>query len=202
MSFLKTNPVVANGGILASQYASVFENTQLASRLLCVGITSSAAIANTAAETAFNKEYVMAANTIDRVGSILVVRASGVFSNTGTPTLRIKIKLAGVVFVDTEAQTTVSGASSYPWKIEGRLIARQLGSGSQCKIASSHYMRGSGGIASPIYGQFGTTNLITADFTASCAVVFFAQWSAASASNTITMNGFSVSVEIPETTVS
>lgn len=205
MAFLKTNPVTVDTPTKKSQYDSVFENTQLASRLLACGITTSAAIANTTTETAFDKKYIMAANTIDRVGSILVVRAAGLFSNTGTPSLRLRIRLGGITgaeIFDGAVQTTVTGATNYPWMIEGHLLVRSLGSGSQCRLGAFHHMRLAGGSASSMYGPWDTTNLITADFTISNDIVITATWGTASASNTIVMNAFSVDVKIPESTVS
>lgn len=129
--------------------------------------------------------------------------ARGVFSTTGTPTLIFQVRLgetAGASFVSgtsvgvSAAITTGSGVSNKWWELRLDLMCRTPGIGANnTTLAGSGYVKSPTGFASPFLYPLEPTTPDTATWTATInnAVTQYlnvsATWSAASASNTITM---------------
>lgn len=133
-------------------------------------------------------QYVLPANFL-QAGSALRFTAFGVFSTTATPTLLLGIYyggVAGTALATTGAITTGSGVTNVPWRLQLDCTVRTTGT--------------SGTIMSQGFCGFGTsvsawswlpvpnTALATVniDTTAAKALTVGAQWSASSASNTVT----------------
>ena len=141
--------------------------------------------------------------TQDR-GKSLHVRAAGVFSTTGTPTLTFQLRLgptAGSAYLSgtsigvSAAITTSSGVTNKPWFLEYHVVGRTPGIGTTNATLSGYGLIWSGGgFASPFFYHFpdGATWTYTLDggltqyFQISCT------WSASSASNTITLKDLEV----------
>lgn len=154
-----------------------------------------AAIANTATETAFARSFTLAANTLFTAGTILELEASGRFSTTGTPTLVFKFKI-GTLIVATFSFTTGAGVTNDAWSLKASVGVKTPGAGGILLIGPSI----------GIIGGFSGTNVAAASSTVGAqgldtnenkAVTLTAQWGAASASNTVTMDNFVVKVIYP-----
>lgn len=129
------------------------------------------------------------------VGTQLRIEAQGQFSNTGTPTLSIGFYwgTAAVVLAQSNAITTTTGATAWPWEVkwEGRVRA----------IGTSGSIQGAGTInlgtsLTALTSQFIPTTLalrtVTVDTSIEKVVGVGAAWGTSSASNTITTDFFSV----------
>jgi len=152
--------------------------------------TSSAAIANTAAETAFSVTHSVPAHNLI-AGATLRIRAAGVYSTTGTPTLLLRALFGNSIVTDA-LLTTALNSSNRHWTIEGEMIVRSAG-------AAGTMLRGWGlvgiGGASPIETvPSSTTGTFTMDTTIAQICQVNAQWGEASPSNTITMQAFTAEV--------
>lgn len=127
----------------------------------------------------------------------------GLLSNTGTPTLTFKFylnptqgsaSLAGTTIGASAAITTASGVTSKIWKFELDLICQTPGQGTgNCTLFASGTISSPAGFASPfsyaITPGGGDSATVTATLDGSLTQFFnmSATWSAASASNSITL---------------
>lgn len=129
------------------------------------------------------------------VGMGLYLEAFGEFSNTGTPTLALGFwfNAAGTsVLAQTNAITTTTGATSWPFHLKWRGRLRTIGATGTfngqgwCDLGTS---------LTAMTSQFMPTTLaartVTVDTTASRALGVGAAWGTSSASNTIKVNEFS-----------
>lgn len=138
--------------------------------------------------------FVLPANFL-QAGSALKFTAYGVFSTTATPTLLLGVYyggVAGTALATTGAITTGSGVTNVPWRLTLTTTIRTTGS--------------SGTAMSQGYCGFGTSvsawswlpvpntalATVSVDTTAAKAITIGAQWSASSASNTVTCHGFQI----------
>jgi hypothetical protein len=172
---------------------------QFWSEALAWATADGTAIANSTTETIVFPNVTIPANYMQD-GRILRLRAFGRHSTTGTPTLTFRVRHAGVsgtVLAATGAMTCGSAVSAAMWSAEFILQTRSNGStgtlftvgeltlgedaastvGSATN-AAAHDFACSAGVATPA--------AVTVDLTADWALSFSAQWSAASASNTLT----------------
>lgn len=157
------------------------------------------AVANTTSETIIFPNNTLPANFMQN-GRVLRITAYGRHSTTGTPTLTFRLRwggVAGTVLAATGAMVTGSAVTAAMWKVEtyaqvrsngatGTILAvgnARLGEdatstvGSATNAGAEDFM-GSAGVATPA--------AVTVDLTADTALAITAQWSAASASNTLT----------------
>lgn len=159
-------------------------------------LTSSAALANTVTETAIGDGRV---SNILWDGSIVGIRAAGKFSNTGTPTLRFRIKQTtggSATLGDSTAITTASGASSWSWQIEGRIMYRTVsGSPVLYWLGCRLYLQSNSSGAMTTYNMA----LATPPTTASGDTVWgiTAEWGAADPANTLTCLTHEMFLELP-----
>lgn len=114
-----------------------------------------------------------------KANTILEVSARGYASNTGTPTLRMKVKNGSTALGDTTAVTTASGLSNTGWRLDLRVVCRTSG-GSGTVMAQGEFQ-----VASNTYPMVNTA-AITVDGTVTQLIDLTAQWGTSSASNTIT----------------
>lgn len=157
------------------------------------------AIASTTTETIIFPNVTIPANYLQD-GRVLRLTAYGRHSTTGTPTLVFAIRWGGVsgtVICQSGAVTCGSGVSNAMWRMEAIIQVRANGSsGSVFAVgevslgedaapsvgsatnAPGISLMGSAGVATPA--------AVTVDLTADTALSVTADWSASSASNTLT----------------
>jgi hypothetical protein len=149
------------------------------------------AVANTTTETIVFPNVTIPANYLQD-GRVLRMRAFGKLSTTGTPTMTFAIRwggVAGTILANTEAITMASGAANVAWEIEAYIQVRSNGA------TGSLFVMGTAQVnltaSTSISGVFGVSGFdapaaVTVDLTADTALSLTADWSAASASNTLT----------------
>lgn len=136
---------------------------------------------------------VLPANFLD-VGTTLILKAFGVFSTTGTPTLKLGFSYGGanggVSLCDTGAITTGSGVTNVPWRIEATVHIRSLGT-SGVAIGQGFCAFGTSVSATNFLPMPNTAlATVTIDTTAAKQISAAATWGTPSASNTLTCHGF------------
>jgi hypothetical protein len=155
------------------------------------------AIANSTAEALFFNNRTVPAGYLQD-GRAMRITAMGRYSSTGTPTLRIRIRLgglAGTVIWDSGTITVGSGVTNAMWKLTVHIQNRSNGT-SGTVLAMGDITIGSGlattvgnatgSAATGVMGAAGvlTPAATTIDVTADQSLSITGQWSAASASNT------------------
>lgn len=139
-------------------------------------------------------QFTLPANYL-QAGSALRFTAFGVLSTTATPTILLGVYyggVAGTALAVTPATTTGSGVTNVPWRLELTTTVRTTGS-SGTAMSQGFWDLGTAVTAVthlPLPGTALAT--VTIDTTAAKTLTVGAQWSAASASNTITLHGFYV----------
>mgnify|MGYP003340148971 CR=1 FL=1 len=122
------------------------------------------------------------------VGKTYRVSGCGVFSNTGTPTLELKVKFGATVVLDSGAITTTTSASNREFYFTGLLTVTALGaSGAVIGQGLFHETATSG--SGKVY-PLSNASAVTVDTTTNQTVNVTVTWGAASASNTITLTNF------------
>lgn len=164
-------------------------------QLLATAETSGAALANSTTPTSLLPTaavYTLPANFVD-VGSSFRVKASGVFSTTGTPTLTLSLYLAGSTFCASQAITTASGATTTTWSVEFNLTVRAIGSGTTANAMFSGLAAGVTS-ATALTMIPATSPAVGSGFNSTQANAwdFYATWGTASASNTIQLVQYSL----------
>jgi hypothetical protein len=144
--------------------------------------STSGTVANTTAETSVLGSVVgssvLAANAL-AVGRTLRIQAWGIVSDTGTPTLTVKVKLGSTVILTTGAITLASGISDKLWRLEAIITCRSVG-GSGTVFGQGQFNYNNG-----LFTDIVNTATTTVDTTSSQTIDVTATWSAASSSNTI-----------------
>lgn len=172
---------------------------QFWSEALAWATADGTAIANSTTETIIFPNVTIPANYMQD-GRLLRLRAYGRHSTTATPTLTFRVRWGGVsgtVLAASGALTCGSAVTAAQWSTE--LIIQTRSNGSTGTVftvgevtvgedaastvgsatnAAGHDFLGSAGVATPA--------AVTVDLTADTALSITAQWSAASASNTLT----------------
>lgn len=120
------------------------------------------------------------------VGKTFKVKALGFYSTTGTPTITLKFKAGSTVLVNSGALATANNSSNAGFSFEALVTVYSLGA------SGTTYGQGVC-IQDNLAPQLATnTSTVTLDTTANQALNVTAQWSAASASNTITITNLVV----------
>lgn len=157
------------------------------------------AIANSTTETIIFPNVTIPANMMAD-GRLFRLTAYGRHSTTGTPTITFRARwggVAGTVIAASGAMVSGSGVTAAMWKVELLIQTRtngasgtvfavgnaRLGEDATSTVGSAtnagaEDLMGSAGVATPA--------AVTLDLTADAALSITAQWSAASASNTLT----------------
>lgn len=174
-----------------------------------VNRSDGSAVASTASETSLlgglNDQPIIPATFFDgnKVGKAIYLRAAGVFSNTGTPTLIFQVRsgttvgsssLTGASVGVSAAITTASGITNQYWELELWLKQTTPGFGTNnCTLAGAGKVVSPGGFASPFTYAIEPTTPATATWTQTIDASLTqylnlsVTWSASSASNTITL---------------
>ena len=149
------------------------------------------AVANTTTETIIFPNITVPANYLQD-GRVLRLKAFGKLSTTGTPTITFAIRFGGVsgtLLATTEAITNGSGVSNVNWSIEALIQVRSNGSsGTLLVMGEAKVHTSSTAVSQNVFGVSGydAPAAVTVDLTADTALSITADWSAASASNTLT----------------
>lgn len=164
---------------------------QFWSEALAWSTADGTAIANTTTETIIFPNITIPANYMQD-GRVLRLRAYGKLSTTGTPTITFAIRWGGVsgtILATTEAITNGSGVTNVNWDIAALIQTRSNGAtGSLFTMGNANVHTASGTVAANVFGVSGydAPAAVTVDLTADTALSLTADWSAASASNTLT----------------
>ena len=156
------------------------------------------AVANSTTETIAFPNVTIPANYMQD-GRALRATAYGRLSSVTAPTIRYRVRwggVAGTVLWDSGTITTNSGTAAL-WKVEVVIQTRSNGSTGTLFVIGDAVVgsalaptvaSATGAPAFGIYGSAGddTPAAVTVDLTADTALSITAQWSAASASNTLT----------------
>lgn len=159
--------------------------------LLSWAVADGAAIANTTNETVIFPSVTIPANYMQD-GRALRLFASGKLSVTATPTIIFAIRWGGVsgtLLATTEAITNGSGVTNVNWLVEAIIQTRVNGSAGSLLVMGQAIVHTSA--TAVVHNVFGVSGFdapaaVTADLTADTALALTADWSAASASNTLT----------------
>jgi hypothetical protein len=149
------------------------------------------AIHTTTTETIIFPDVTIPANYMQD-GRVLRLRAYGKLSTTGTPTMTFAIRwggVAGTVLATTEAITTASGAANTAWSIEAYIQTRTNGSSGALLVVGDVTVNLTA--STQTSGAFGVSGFdapaaVTVNLAADTALSLTADWSANSASNTLT----------------
>lgn len=157
------------------------------------------AIANTTTETIIFPNVTIPANYLQD-GRVLRLTAFGRHSTTGTPTLTFAIRwggVAGTIIAQSGALTCGSGITAAPWRLCAFIQTRSNGSSGTVfvmgeavcwddAVGSTGSATNAPGIAALTSAGAATPAAVTVDLTADTALAVTADWSAQSASNTLT----------------
>ena len=149
------------------------------------------AVANTTDETIIFPNITIPANYLQD-GRVLRLRAFGKLSTTVTPTIIFALRwggVAGTLIATTEAITNGSGVANVNWSIEAYIQVRTNGStGTVLVMGAAVVQTSATAVVHNIFGVSGydAPAAVTVDLTADTALALTADWSAASASNTLT----------------
>lgn len=166
-------------------YSQTQLGTALASSTSLTDISPGAATAGQA--------FTFPANYL-QTGQQYTVRAKGIVSNTGTPTLLLGLyygAAAGVALATTGTATTASSLSNSIWSLEADLRVDGVGTSGAIRTLGSVNGPYSGSVMLPAAGS-SSGNSVTVDTSTAKALTLAAQWSASSASNSIQCVTFQV----------
>lgn len=150
-----------------------------------------AAVANTTTESVIFTDQTIPGNYMSD-GRTLRLRAFGKLSTTGTPTVTFALRwggVAGTLLATTEALTMGSGVTNVNWDVELYIQTRANGSsGSLLAMGVCRVHTAAGTVLVNVFSVsgFDVPAAVTADLTTDKALSLTADWSAASASNTLT----------------
>jgi len=155
------------------------------------------AIASTTDETIIFPNVIIPANFLQD-GRVLRIIAFGKLSTTGTPTITFAVRwggVAGTLLATTEAITNGSGVTNVNWKLEVYIQTRVNGAtGSLFTFGDCHLHTSATAVAQNIFSVSGydAPAAVTVDLTADSALSITADWSASSASNTLTGHYYTI----------
>ena len=126
-------------------------------------------------------------------GSCFHLRASGVFSTTTTPTLKLGFYyggVAGVSLADSGAVTTASSVTNLQWILDVIMTIRSNGATGTAWTQGTLSLGTSATAMSTIPLPAAAPSAVTVDTTAAKLLTVGGQWGTANASNTVTCHGF------------
>ncbi len=162
------------------------------SPLFYASVSSPAAIASTASEVAFSRSYPIPANALNFVGAQLRLGAAGRLSTTGTPTIVFKLKL-GAVIVGKWTFTTFNNSVGQPFSLEAAMGVNTGGVGA---LLLGSALGGVGGATVPVHTSE-VTGAQGLDTTITETLTLTAQWGAADAANTVTLDNLTADILYP-----
>lgn len=159
--------------------------------LIAYATQDATAVANTTTEAIIVPNVTMPANYMQDSRALRLI-AYGKLSTTGTPTMTWALRWGGVtgtLLATSEAITMGSGVTNVNWTIELDIQTRANGAtGTLLAMGKLHVHTAAGTVLSNIIGVsgFDAPSGVTSDLTADTALALTGDWSAASASNTLT----------------
>lgn len=158
---------------------------------LAWAVADGTAVANTTTEALIYPGVDVPANYMQD-GRALRLTAFGKLSTTGTPTITFTIRwggLSGTVLAISEAITCATGSANVAWSVSAIIQTRTNGS-SGALLVMGHVAVNltASTLTTSVFGVsgFDAPAPVTVDLTAAAALALTADWSAASASNTLT----------------
>lgn len=127
------------------------------------------------------------------VGSSIKWRMMGYVADTGTPTIRFKVKLGTTVIYDTGAQSLPSLSGNQFIFLEGQATCRSTGA-SGTIFATSEVFANTGASSIGNLDVTVPTSAVTVDTTSAQTFDITVTWGTASASNSITINTFVLAI--------
>lgn len=159
--------------------------------LIAWSTADATAVANTTTEAIAYPDVTIPANYMQD-GRRLRITASGKLSTTATPTMVWAIRwggVAGTLLATTELITMGSGVTNVNWRMEAELQTRTNGAtGTILASGLLSVHTAAGTVLQNVFGVsgFDAPAAVTVDLTTDKALSITADWSAASASNTLT----------------
>lgn len=159
--------------------------------LLAWATSDGTPVANTTTETIIFPDVTIPANYMQD-GRVLRLKASGKLSTTATPTMTWALRwggVAGILLATTEAITMGSGVANVNWVLEVTIVTRTNGAaGTLLVIGTLGIHTAVGTVLINVFGVsgFDAPAPVAVDLTIDKALSLTADWSAASASNTLT----------------
>lgn len=159
-------------------------------------LSSSSAITNTAALTAFDKSITLNANEVPFLfpGSRIVIHASGKVTSNGLATLFMRVRFGGSPVM--EILPTPPSATDKPWYAEAELVVRAPGAAGTLVLGPGH---GATGSMNPISSNTSPT-VFGMDLTTPKTVDVQVAWGTASTAYSITLESLTVTVIPPFST--
>jgi hypothetical protein len=177
--------VVFGDKLISNGDGTLIKSPSSASHTLYSSVAASAAVTNTATETAFDKSYTIPANTLV-VGDVLTIRGEGIATAThSTDTLKITVKIGTTVLV---ATALVDVADNDIFDFEVNIEVRTIGA-SGTFVAYGYTSIGASGTVNPISFTKGSTAI---DTTATQALTVTAKWSVADVGNSVRLDALDV----------
>lgn len=153
------------------------------------------AVASTASETIAIPNVTIPANYMQD-GRTLKITAFGELSTTGTPTIQFFVRWGGVsgtLLAKSDTITCTNNSSKLNWYVVAYITTRTNGSsGSLYSMGFATVQLTTSTNTDNVMGAGGTNTpaAATCDLTADTALAFSVQWSASSASNTLTCHNY------------
>lgn len=145
--------------------------------------TATVTVANQSAETTLVGAGLGSAALIaayfSAAGKLLRVRAWGILSNTGTPTLNLKVKAGSTVLAATGDVTLEADQTDVQWSLEVDIVCRTTGA------TGTVFAQGLARVGVVFYPMTNTAVSSAIDLTAAITVGVTADWSAADSGNSI-----------------
>lgn len=155
--------------------------------------TATATVANTVTQTALTSTGVgnltIPANHL-KVGKTYRIKGKGIVSDTGTPTLRIRVKLGSTVVGDTGAIALVGTVSNDTFNLEFEFTTRSTGSSGT--VFGQGFFEFDNSNNTGLFEGMPNTATTTINTTTSQAISVSAEWGTASSSNTISLTNLTV----------
>ncbi len=147
-------------------------------------------VANTVTETAFASTYTLSANSLV-VGDVLRITMTGLYStDVLAPTLTGKLKLGGTTVLNTGALTAVAAVTNGGWTMTAWLIVTAIGAGGAFEAQA--YAEFATAATTALSANVTNTAAVSINLATTEAITATVQWSAASASNTITLRQMAI----------
>lgn len=155
------------------------------------------ASSTTITDVSLAPQITLPANTLE-AGMKLQLEAFGQFSNTSTPTLVLGFyygAVAGSALAASSAVTTTTGATAWPWMLRYRGTVRSVGSAGSI-VGQGELLLGTALTAFTVrpIPEVAASRTVAIDTTAAKALTVGATWGTNSASNTLTLNDFTVTL--------
>jgi hypothetical protein len=178
------------GRLVARDLADVANDAKVIAKKLYSSVAASTAVSNTATETEFDANYTLPANIL-QAGSLLRVRYQGIqTAQNSTNTLGIKLYIGGKAGTALQTISAAQGAANNIFAGEFYLAVRTIGAtGTFVGWGNYTAVPAASASATMVTGIAAST---TIDTTATQKLAVAATWSAASASNSVRLDYFTV----------